>query len=193
MSSANLLPSSLTHLTLRKSTWQPRWLKDCADHFTHLVYLDLTGTVRVDNHDMKDIAQFSKLHTLKLDNCYRLSEQGLQEIVQALTLLTFLSLQGCDTSDLVVHHIGRHLTALQYLDVSGSKSLTESCLPMLASLAKLEQLMLNECHNLTVKAFSALCMSHSLRKVSLVLTESRISEDDIAQWRNEMPKCTILI
>ena len=109
------------------STWQPRWLKDCANHFTNLVYLDFTDTVRVDNHDMKDIAHFTKLHTLMLDNCYRLSEQeGLQEIVKALTLLTSLSLRGCDTSDLVVHHIGRHLTALQYLDLSGSKSLTES-------------------------------------------------------------------
>ena len=191
--SATLLPGSLTHLTLRKSTWQPRWLKDCANHFTNLVYLDLTDTVRVDNHDMKDIAHFTKLHTLMLDNCYRLSEQGLQEIVKALTLLTSLSLRGCDTSDLVVHHIGRHLTALQYLDLSGSKSLTESCLPMLAGLAELEQLILNECQNLTIKAFSVLCTSHNLRKVSLVLTESRISEDDIAPWQNEMPKCTILI
>ena len=191
--SATLLPATLTHLTLRRSTWQPRWLKDCADHFPSLVHLDLTDTVRVDNHDMKDIAQFTQLRTLRLDNCYRLGEQGLQEIAKALTSLTSLSLRGCDSSDLVVHHIGRHLTSLQDLDLSGSKSLTESCLPMLAGLAKLEELLLNECRNLTVNAFVALRASCSLRKMSLVLKDDAISEDDVVHWRNEMPKCTILI
>lgn len=194
ITSATLLPSSLTHLTLRRCTWQPRWLSGCHGHFSQLVYLDLSDTVRVDNYDMKDVANFTSLRTLKLDNCYRLSEQGLKEIVQNLTQLTSLSLRGCNTSDLVIHHLSRHLTALEDLDLSGSKSLTESSLPgLVEGLPSLKCLKVDNCVNLTVKAFSALCCSTSLRTVSLVLKESGLTEESVRPWREKMPLCTIVI
>ena len=190
--SATLLPSSLTHLSLCKCTWQPRWLKDCASHFPHLVYLDLSGSVRVDNHDMNDLAQFHTLHTLKLDECYRLGDQGLQEIATSLTALTFLSLRGCNVSDLVVHHLCRHLTSLQVLDLSDSKVLTDSSVPLLvASLPKLEELMLDGCVKLTGKVFSALCKSTSLRQLSLVETHIEISAEDGPHWRELKTKCEV--
>ncbi|KAK7100168.1 F-box/LRR-repeat protein 12-like [Littorina saxatilis] len=191
---ASLLPSSLTHLTLRKCFWEPHWLKGSAEHFSNLVYLDLSNTVRVDNHDMKDIGQFTQLRTLKLDNCYRLSEPGLQEIAKTLTSLTSLSLQCCDTTDLVVHHMARHLTALRDVDLSGSKSLTESCLPSLVEgLTDLEQLSLNNCKNITANALMPLQESTSLRRISLVHVDAPILESDVAPWRENMPHCTINI
>ncbi|KAL8558050.1 hypothetical protein ACOMHN_022943 [Nucella lapillus] len=193
-SSSVLLPSSLTHLTLRRCMWKPRWLEGCHLHFPQLVYLDLSDTVRVDNHDMEDVAKITNLHKLKLDNCYRLNEQGLQKIAQHLTQLTSLSLRGCDSSDLVVHHMSRHLTSLEDLDLSGSRLLTESSLAgLVEGLVSLKCLKVDSCIKLTVNAFSALCCSSSLRTVSLVLQDPGLSEDSVKPWREKMPLCTIVV
>ncbi|KAK7491941.1 hypothetical protein BaRGS_00016787 [Batillaria attramentaria] len=192
LSSAALLPSSLTHLTLLKNTWQPRWLKDCGAALPNLIYLDLSETVRIDNQDVKDIAEFTKLQTLKLDGCYRLSEQGLQEIPKALTSLTSLSLSKCNTTDLVAHHIGRNLKELRELDLSYSKSLTSSSLPALAEgLTKLEYLNLDWCMHLTLHHIPGLAKSKSLRKLSLVAENFLWPDFEIEPYRAMMPDCEL--
>ncbi|XP_076462517.1 F-box/LRR-repeat protein 12-like [Babylonia areolata] len=192
-----VLPHSLTHLTLRSCTWRPQWLADCRRFLPHLVYLDLSDTVRVDNQDMKDVAALTGLRTLKLDNCYRLGQlpqSGLQGVVKALTQLTYLSLRGCDTCDLVVHHLSRHLTCLEHLDLSGSKSLTESALPGMAEgLTQLRHLVLDDCDKLTASALSWLCRMKSLTTLSVVFTKKVFCEDSVLPYRNQMPLCNILI
>lgn len=192
--SAHLLPDSLSHLILRKNTWLPRWLRGCSSHFPSLIYLDLSETIRVDNFDLIDIAEFTQLRTLKLDSCYRLKEDGLLKIALELKGLTFLSLMHCNATDLVIHHISRNLLELQHLDLSFSTSLTQSCLPELVEgLVKLEELHLDGCVNMTSGAFSVLCKSKSLLRVSLVLESSRLVLEDIAPWKKLMPGCHISI
>lgn len=194
--SATLLPGSLTHLTLRRCMWQPHWLKDSASHFSNLQYLDLSETVRVDNHDLVDIAQFSKLTVLKLDGCYRVEEQGLEAVVTALAELDTLNIRDCQTTDLVVHHIGRNLKSLQDLDISGSCLLTDSCVPTLVMLDTLGRLSLTCSSQLKPQSLLDLQNISSLR----ILRLFQQTKDDnivdfatcVAALKDKMPKCNII-
>ncbi|XP_025109873.1 F-box/LRR-repeat protein 12-like isoform X3 [Pomacea canaliculata] len=191
--SARILPSSLTHLVLHRNIWPPRWFQGSVASLTHLVHLDLAETTRVDNHDVRDIVQFTNLLSLKLDGCYRLTEEGLLLIPKHLRSLTSLSLMHCNTTDLLAHHIARNLKELRELNLSFSKSLTESCLPIVIDgLLNLEQLFLDGCSNMSLKAFSVLSNSGTLKSLSIKLEES-FSEEEIQPWKKKMERCYIQI
>jgi Leucine-rich repeat (LRR) protein len=165
-------------------------------------------TVRIDNHDLGDIAQFSKLTTLKLDGCYRVSEQGIQKLAEGLAELESLNLHGCVVSDLSLHRITRHLGKLRELDVSAMTGtptiLTDSCLSSFSLLDKLETLSLScqigDDSRIQLKSLPALRGCSSLKelcvnveKTELNESEEETKEEVLRDLRKLLPRCQIVI
>ena len=177
------LPSSLTYLTLRNCSWQPRWFKSRKQTLSNLKHLDLSHTTRVDNFDAEDISTFSNLEELKLNSCYRISETGIEKLTK-LSKLRVLAISGTGCTDLALHHICRNLGSLQRLDISKCTKFTGSSIQNIGvSLKCLEYLNVSECTQLNLDWLQ--CLSDCLKLCEVDVSGTDLSEED----RKTLGKC----
>ncbi|XP_041358086.1 F-box/LRR-repeat protein 12-like isoform X2 [Gigantopelta aegis] len=161
------LPSSLTQLTLRNCSWQPRWLKPSDQILSNLKHLDLSQTTRVDNFDAEDISTFSSLEELKLNSCYRVGETGLEKLTK-LSRLRELEISGTGCTDMALHHICRHLGDLRRLNISKCTKFTGSSIQNIGlSLKCLEYLNVSECTQLNLAWLQCLSGCSKLREIDV--------------------------
>lgn len=116
--SSTKLPPTLTCLTLQSHEWPLGWLHRAT--LPCLQSLDLAGTVRIDDNEIKDIVKFSTLEKLVLTNCYRITNVGIKMISENLLGLMYLDLSMTRIDDLCVHHICCHLSLLRSLNVEST-------------------------------------------------------------------------
>jgi len=107
------IPLSVCDLGITHSSWQHRWLKNKAQLLPQLTSLNLSYTVRIDRFDLQDIAQFTQLEVLNLDNCYRIQGGDFEIITKQLKLLESLSVNHIKIGDLGIHHIAHDLRKLK--------------------------------------------------------------------------------
>lgn len=119
------LPRSLTHLKLRECGWPLGWL-DGAD-LPSLQSLDLGKTTRIDDSEISSILKFTHLEELNLEELYRITDSGVQQLAENFTTLKVLNLTSAKLTDLGIHHICRHMVKLRGLDLSYTQ-ITDSAL-----------------------------------------------------------------
>ncbi|XP_006825615.1 F-box/LRR-repeat protein 12-like [Saccoglossus kowalevskii] len=145
------LPKSLATLVLRSCQLPMRWFKGMKEHnaLPELEYLDLTRCTRIAQFDLRDIAIRKHIKVLKLSNCYRINDTGVQHITEEFPDLEVLELNACDITDLSLHHISRHLKKLKMLNLSQCVSLSDSGVVSLSTLKSLHWLSVYQCHKLS--------------------------------------------
>ncbi|KAK6180564.1 hypothetical protein SNE40_012696 [Patella caerulea] len=174
------LPATLTALAIRSSVWQPRWFKlhNKPALLPLLKSLDVSGSARVDNFDIEDLNQWSNLEELKMNECYRVGQNGLTSISMNLTKLKNLELAGTMITELSMHHISRHLKLLEKLNLSRAVGLSDSCLDEISSgLTQLRYLNISGCSEVTCGGIKSLL---SLKKLeTLVLKNIMLSDTEL--------------
>lgn len=171
------LPPTITDLSITKSTWRPRWLRDRNDKsLPNLKLLNLSSTVRVDNFDVEDISQWTDLNSLCLNGCYRISD--VEVIAKNLVQLELLDLSGTWIDELAIHHISRHLKKLKKLYVAECKDVNDSCLSNIASgLPGLELLDISFCENISLDGIKTLSGLYQLTCLAMRRKEKLNVED----------------
>ncbi|XP_010288904.1 PREDICTED: F-box/LRR-repeat protein 12, partial [Phaethon lepturus] len=95
-----------------------------------------------------------QLQHLVVHNVPAFSDRHLLTILEGLEHLV---LRHCVIGDAAVGFIGRHMKHLQFLEVSGAYSLTNTGLACLATLQRLETLCLDLCNKISPGDIIALC------------------------------------
>ncbi|GFN95148.1 F-box/lrr-repeat protein 12-like [Plakobranchus ocellatus] len=177
--SVDSLPTSLHTLAVTHSTWQPRWLKDKQQYLMNLKSLDLSCSVRVDNFDLRDIAQLTNLSRLSINSCYRVKGSDIEIIVKNLPSLVSLDVSKTGIDQEGLHHISRHAQRLNELRVASCSSMCDSSLITLTlGLRELQELDISGCADLTLEGLKSLWSLKKLEK--LILKEKpRLPVDDL--------------
>lgn len=115
---------------------------------------------KVDDDDMKMIAQMRGLESLRITGTDRLSVEGLRPIDQ-LTSLTTLELRSTKLTDEHLKTIGK-LKTLEQLDLTGNR-ITSAGIRKLAGLTKLTHLNLTDCHEVDDEAMAWLIPLKNLK------------------------------
>ena len=106
--------------------------------------------------------------TLKLNGCYRITDEGFQAIAEQLKNLEVLCIRETECTDLAIHHISRNLKGLQHLDLTQCGRITDGAIGSIASsLHKLRWLSIAGCDKVTedgIKQFSNLKLLETLKK-----------------------------
>lgn len=141
-------PNHLEELLITDSLVPHGWFSHMSKEgsFPKLKLLHLSQSSKTSDADLKDIIAKSSLTVLKLRGCYRVTEKGLQAVAESQKELDVLEISETQCTDLALHHIGRNLTKLKTLNISGCVKVTNAGVAVLAAcLRDLESLDMNGC------------------------------------------------
>jgi len=158
------IPSTVKELSISKSSWKPRWLKDQQKYLTNINSLILTRTVRIDRFDLQDIAQITELRKLDLSGCYRIKDDDIEVVAKYLVKLEILNLSFTHIDDLGVHHIARNLKNLKELYLR-SCDLSDGMLANLIICPHLKVLDISDNERLTSEGIKSLTKLEKLRVI----------------------------
>lgn len=186
------LPSSITHLEIVHTVWQPRWMKDKQMHLPNLEHLCLDMSVRVDDFDMEDIGAWKKLKYLSLSKCYRVGTAGISTVARNCSELQSLNLCGTNIKDQAVHDIAEYLPNLKELCIAKCITITDdSCFSIARELQGLKKLDISYCECVTMAGLKALFIS-KLTALTVVRL-GRLSEEEIHTLKSGFSENVILV
>jgi hypothetical protein len=125
---------------------------------------DLT-LIGPDDMDLESFTQFSRLRSLFLESCSRLTTKGLQSIARLSGLKT-LTLQSCDALD-------------------------DESIRRLAELDSLENLKIVDAGHLTAKGLEKLARLPRLRQLHLIAYAGQFNKPEINGVRRDLPTCRV--
>ncbi|XP_077185430.1 F-box/LRR-repeat protein 12 isoform X2 [Paroedura picta] len=189
------MPPSLTTLELSRCEIPPAWFQGPASSqapqaFPRLQHLTVQNVPAFSNQHLANIARQGTLRTLVLSEAYRVTDGGIQTAAPHLGGLESLALCRCSIGDAAAHFIGRHMKRLHLLDLGGTPSLTDACLPCLSGLAGLEELRLEGCAGLSPEAVATACRVLPRLK-HLDLSQAGFDERAVHQIRAGLPNCIV--
>ncbi|XP_071953589.1 F-box/LRR-repeat protein 12-like [Antedon mediterranea] len=126
-------PPNLKRLFIQNCEVTQHWLKkaDKSNLFETLQELSFANSKRFSSDDVQYICKLQNLKLLNLSNCYRICDDNVNQLTNALTNLETLVLSGCTITDLALHFVSHRLKFIQTLDVSDCTSLTNQGLAIL--------------------------------------------------------------
>ncbi|CAL1546776.1 unnamed protein product [Lymnaea stagnalis] len=186
------LPPSITSLSITYSTWQPRWFKGKHSHLPKLEHLDLSSTVRLDNYDLEDIAQWSNLKSLSLKGCYRIQGSEIEVIAKNLAALESLDVGGTCLDNLAIHHLSRHLKRLKELYVANCPGIDDSSLATITTgLLKLHILDISDCDKVTIDGLRTLTVLQDI-KVLIVKGKNKLQDAEVVTLKKLFSKDIVI-
>ncbi|EDO42575.1 predicted protein [Nematostella vectensis] len=192
---ARCLPGTLKSLDLDHSIVPLNWFDslDVDLFFANLLELNLTYCTRVSDQDLASIAKLTQLKCLNLSNCYRVGDNGIQQIATNLTNLLHLDLSNCtDITDLGLHHIGRHLVRLKYLYLTCCRRITDTGVEALVhSMAELQGLSLAKCRELTSTGIVTIAENCKQLKHLDITDCTLVNTQGLDTIRTTLPNCEI--
>jgi len=196
--SIGLLPNNLESLAITESFLPYTWFRLLTESrmpiLPHLRELDLSRSTKTMDADLGHIARaWSELRVLKLNQCYRVTSDGLRIVALLLHRLEVLEVAGTRCDDAAVHHIGRDLAAtLRQLNMSECTSFTDGCAGTVAAmLTNLQSLDVSKCSRLSndgVRVFAKL--NTNLRHLNISSTTA--GDETVEQLRRSLPICNIV-
>ena len=188
------LPQKLTTLIITRSMIPPRWFQHLnkENFLPDLQVLDLSFSTKTSNADLKDISVKDSIRVLKLNGCYRLTEDGLKAIAEKMTQLEELEISGTGCTEGVLHVMCRNMTNMKGLNLSQCERLTPGCLDCIGSgLRQLEWLDVSDCHQVTDDTLPHLQKMTKLKK--LIGSGTEVSKEGVEKLQAMIPKCEIII
>lgn len=167
--SAALLPPKAQQLSITSSHVPTGWYRAIPENnlMPDLCFLDLTGSSKTSNIDLKDLCSRKKIQTLKLNGCYRVTDEGCKTVAETLSGLTHLEISETQCTDLALHHISRNLGDLLHLDFSKCGKVTDGGVATVASLLKkLESLKMNRCYKIQEGGLKA--VAENLKRLTVL-------------------------
>ena len=147
------LPSSLETLIITHSLVTPGWFQALTTNnkiLSELRHVDLSYSSKTSNADVKHLCSRPTITTLKLNGCYRVTDEGFQSLAEHLTGLTVLCLRETVCTDLAIHHICRNQKKLEHLDLTQCDQITDGAFGSIKDgLAKLTWISVARCAKLT--------------------------------------------
>ena len=147
------LPGSINKLCLSHSLLPLGWFDTLKtrDVFPFVRDLDLTSCTRVSSGEITSICHLHTLETLRLNGCYRVTDDDVREIATKLPNVVFLDISDCKKiTDTSLQHITRHLKVLKKLCVRNCHLISDLGLASLKDGSKnLEFLDLTGCSEAT--------------------------------------------
>lgn len=183
--SPRYLPPSMTRLHILNCITAPRCMKDVNSFLPNITELDFSGCSRVDNFDLEDLCCWVNLKILRINNCYRVSDNGVQKVSNFMPHLHTFCLSSINATDLSVHHISRSLKELKTLDISGCTKLTDSCLQSIQSLKSLESLNISRCKQITIAGLNLLPNLKKLKQLKIV--DIAVSLAELDSFKKKLP------
>ena len=161
------LPSGLTTLIITHSLVTPGWFQALTTNdslLSELLYVDLSHSSKTSNTDIKHLCSRPSITTLKLNGCYRITDEGFQAIAEQLKNLKVLCIKETTCTDLAIHHICRSLKGLEHLDLTQCNQITDGAIGSIASgLPKLTWLSIQDCTKVTVDGAKQLSSLNQLK------------------------------
>merc|ERR1711976_320166 len=109
--SAEWLPKNLEEISVNSSLVPQGWfhVMSVKKLCPHLRSVDLSQSTKTNYQDLKDLSNYEELEVLKLNGCYRVTEEGLKSAAENLVNLHTLEIAETQCTDLALHHICRKL------------------------------------------------------------------------------------
>ncbi|XP_065069234.1 F-box/LRR-repeat protein 2-like [Rhopilema esculentum] len=194
--SISVLPSQLSYLSLKDSMLAHGWfesLKNNTFNMDNLKYLDLSNCTAVSNTDLEALSYLTKLHTLLLYNCYRISARGIPTIAANLHCLTHLDVACCPgINDVALHYFGRNLNELKKLNLRFCHHVTDSGIASLVYGAKgLEHLDLFSCHEVTNESLKNIS-KYSKKLKYLDVRSCKVTTEEVMALCSALPQCNVI-
>lgn len=123
--------------------------------FQWLEHLSLSGCTALNDWSLASLRfPGARLHSLYLDCCFRVSDNGISTVVSFCPSLRIVSLYRCNISDIGLETLARACLPLKYLNLSycplvsdfGVRALSQACL-------QLESLKISNCRSITGVGF----------------------------------------
>ena len=188
------LPTRLTTLIITHSLVKPGWFKALTTKeniLSSLEHVGLSHSSKTSNLDLGHLCSRPSIKTLKLTGCYRITDEGFQNMAEKLTNITTLHLEKTSCTDLAIHHICRHQRGLLVLNLSECKHITDGALGSLASgLKQLNWLSIARCTQLTADGVKQLSSVKSLKHLDL--SGIPLGDEHIQELKGKLPGCQIL-
>ena len=142
-------------------------LESIVDRFPNITGLSLRGNQHhsITNEGLKHLSRLKKLTTLKLINCMKITDEGLQQLTQLN--LTILDLTGCRRIGNVGLQYLSQLHNLTHLDLTGCHKIGNAGLQYLSQLHNLSYLNLTFCYQITDNGFQFLSQLYNLTTLNL--------------------------
>lgn len=111
-------------------------LRRLLTRFQHLEYLSLSGCTELPDSGLTHLQFFgSKLHSLFLDCCFGLTDNGLSLVAIGCTSLVVISLYRCNITDVGLGNLASGCSALKHINLSycslvsdhGLRALSQTC------------------------------------------------------------------
>ncbi|PWA74605.1 leucine-rich repeat domain, L domain-like protein [Artemisia annua] len=113
---------------------RPAWWSNCSSdtitrtllsRFTQLEALSLGSCTHVSDLGLTPLLKYgSKLHSLYLDHCYRLTDVGFASVASGCKLLSVISLSRCTISDSGLEILTNSCISLREVNISGCTNIT---------------------------------------------------------------------
>lgn len=141
-------------------------LESIVERFPNITGLSLRGTQQhsISDEGVKHISRLKRLITLKLINCVKITDAGLQQLIELN--LTTLDLTGChEITNVGLQYLSK-LYQLTHLTLSGCHRITDIGLQQLIKL-NLTTLDLTGCHRITNVGLQYLNKLYNLKYLNL--------------------------
>lgn len=188
------LPPKIKTLIITDSLVSPKWFQSLATKnfiMSKLERVDLSNSSKTSNNDVKHLCRRPSITDLKLDRCYRITDEGFQAITEHLNLFA-LSLEETAITDLAVRRMSRNLKGLCRLNLSRCMQITDGAVTSVASgLNMLEMISFAHCPQITEEAVKKLArLKKSVKHIDL--TGLSVSTESIDELKKKLPRCTII-
>jgi len=125
------------------------------------------GHARVTDRGMASIASLLTLEALDVAFQSKITTEGVRIVLQRLSRLRYLNLDGTGADDATAHVIAKHASALEWLSIQSCR-VTDEGLGRLADLPALREMGVTYCESLTPACVPLLMRSPSLETVELL-------------------------
>ncbi len=193
--SVDNLPKMLKQLIIKSSLVTPGWFNGLTTSsviLQNLCHVDLSYSSKTSNTDIKHICTRKSITFLKLNGCYRVTEEGLKHISDNLLGLTVLHISETACTDLSLHHISRQQKKLQELDISKCGQITDGGLgSVITGLSELTWLSIADCPKIAVSAARQLTKLIKLKHLNVAKNDFDASL--MQDLKSSLPSCIIIL
>lgn len=187
------VPEKVKELVLARCIWlDDKTFKLIAPLFPQITNLYLTQNTDITYMSWGEIKKFPELKSLQVAHCHQIGDAELSLILQSCTGLREIDLSSCRTITAKGFiELAQTLTRLSYLKVDKT-AISDSGLVELANRAHFIEIAdFSRCLDLTEKGI-AYFLKYEGNLKTLVLGETRISEESIQSLQKLYPKVKIL-